>query len=291
MKVNFTKGLYGIKHRLQLIVGYFSRNRDFDLRFVDILSVILRPPCTSFALNRIESIFYGDEYLMVKLQNSSSVSVCLYWPKTMPIYNLYMVIAECMNKDDWHYYEIPETTVMPGDVVVDCGAAEGLFSLMVIKRAQQVILFEPLPLFVSSLKKTFHEMTNVVIVSKALGNTSGPAVLSTGTLNSSVGFHSSGVPIEMITLDQWMAESGLERIDYIKGDLEGFEMEVLQGAANTIRQYKPKIAFTTYHDGNNWREILAFCRSLVPDYTYCLKGISCAGPSVRPIMIHLWLDK
>lgn len=175
--------------------------------------------------------------------------------------------------------------------MVDCGAAEGLFSLMVIKRAQQVVLFEPLPLFVSSLKQTFDKMTNVIIVSKALGNISGHAVLSAGTLDSSVGFHSSGIPIEITTLDQWMAESGLERIDYIKGDLEGYEMEVLQGAANTILRHKPKIAFIVYHDGNDWREILAFCRSLVPDYTYFLKGISCTGPVVRPTMIHLWLDK
>lgn len=90
----------GIKRRLQFIAGYFSHSRDFELRFGDVLKGVLRRTCTRFALNKIESIFEGDEYMVVKLLDSSSVLEPLYWPKTLPLYSLYMVIAECLNKED-----------------------------------------------------------------------------------------------------------------------------------------------------------------------------------------------
>lgn len=77
-------------------------------------------------------------------------------------------------------------------------------------------------------------------------------------------------------------------MDLIKGDLESFELEVLHGDKETIKRYKPKIAFTVYHPRNDWKQILFFLRGLVPEYAYRIKGLSYNGKQARPVMIHLW---
>ena len=106
----------------------------------------------------ITSLVEKETYFIVHLLG---VPNPLFWPKEIPLYHLYMVITECFQQRDWHYYEVPETEISPGDVVLDCGAAEGLFSLRAIEKAGHVVLFEPSPAFVSSLRMTFADMPKV----------------------------------------------------------------------------------------------------------------------------------
>lgn len=53
-------------------------------------------------------------------------------------------------------------------------------------------------------------------------------------------------PTRAWRLDDWVAGSGLERIDLIKMDVEGAEIRVLQGAERTIREFSP-ILVTEYN--------------------------------------------
>ena len=274
-----------IQRRLNFIRGYLSPSRDFPIGIKELCAGLLCSTCQQLARPKIEFLREEGDFLVLKTFQLPKV---LYLPKTMPLYNLSMVIVENLYADDWHYYEVPETRVMPDDIVLDCGAAEGLFSLQAMERARQIIAFEPLPLWVACLNRTFAGTRNVRIVPKALGSNEKTGFLQQGVLNSSVGRNSTGIPVDIVSVDHWFSTAGLERIDYIKGDIEGFELEVLKGAKQIIRLYKPRIALTTYHDGNNWREILDFCRSLVPTYAWRVKGIRYSDCKARPIMIHLW---
>ena len=53
--------------------------------------------------------------------------------------------------------------------------------------------------------------------------------------------------IETITLDDFVKEQKLERVDFIKSDIEGFERYMLQGAQETLKNFAPKLALCTYH--------------------------------------------
>jgi len=172
------------------------------------------------------------------------------------------------------------------------GASEGIFSLRVLEQAGRVVVFEPLPLFVSSLKHTFAQSSKVIIVPHALGSTEGEAFLEGDSLYGRVieGTQSRrGLPVKVSTIDKWVKDTR-SKVDFIKGDLESSELEVLRGAKETIKRYKPKIAFTVYHPGNNWKQILSFLRGLVPEYAYRIKGLSYSGKQARPVMIHLWAN-
>ena len=53
--------------------------------------------------------------------------------------------------------------------------------------------------------------------------------------------------VETITLDDFVKENNLERVDFIKADIEGFERNMLMGAQETLKNFAPKLALCTYH--------------------------------------------
>jgi len=59
-------------------------------------------------------------------------------------------------------------------------------------------------------------------------------------------FHAD-VSVETITLDDFVKERKLERVDFIKSDIEGFERNMLQGAQETLKNFAPKLALCTCH--------------------------------------------
>ena len=273
--------------RLSLLRAAFSATRDFPVMWGDVFKDIVKSPCTKIGPGFIEKINKDGEYLCVKIR---SVPAELFWPKSLPVVDLYKVVTECFYEADSHFYEVPETRVSRNDVVLDCGAAEGIFSLSVLERAKQVIAFEPLPLFVKSMQKTFAQYSSKVSVQPyALSDVEGESFLNGTSLYGTVVNNPAedNIPIQTTTIDKWANRTGL-RVDFIKGDLESFEYKVLKGAVETIRRCKPKIALTVYHSGNNWREILRLCLDLVPGYAYRLKGISYNHLYARPVMLHLW---
>jgi len=279
----------GINRRIGLCLGYCDRGRDFNCSFADLLSKLFRRSCTILARYQILKIIDDGAYKLVYLR---SIKYPLYWPNNMPLRSLYMVITESLYKDDWHYYEAPETTVEPGDIVLDCGAAEGLFSLKIMDRAE-CITIEPSPAFIGCLKKTFVGNGNVRIVPCALGSQAGQACLTSGILDSIVtgakqNSPEGAVKVNVATIDRLVCDLGLTRVDYIKGDLESFELEVLKGAERTIREHMPKIAMTTYHPGNDWKEMRDYVLSLAPGYSWRVKGLSWSNEGPKPVMIHFW---
>ena len=281
----------GLSRRFDLYRAFFSQNRDFDCLFSDLLHKFFLTKCTKQAKSQILKIEDDDGYKRIHLRN---IKPPLYWPQEIPLYNLYMVISESLYQDDWHYYEVPETQVKHGDVVLDCGAAEGLFSLATLARAQRTIIIEPSPVFIGSLNKTFHTAKNVRIIPCALSSRIGQGYLSSGSLNSVLNdatqdtISEDAVIVDTTTIDQVVVDLGLTKVDYIKGDLESYELEVLKGAEQTIKKYRPKIAFTTYHNGNKWKDMRDFVLSIVPGYAWRVKGLSYLDKSPKPVMIHLW---
>ena len=60
--------------------------------------------------------------------------------------------------------------------------------------------------------------------------------------------------VEIITLDSYVAEHNV-KVGFIKVDIEGFEMEFLQGAKETICTQKPAMLISIYHDIEHFFEI------------------------------------
>jgi FkbM family methyltransferase len=51
--------------------------------------------------------------------------------------------------------------------------------------------------------------------------------------------------IKIITIDKFVEENNLERVDFIKADIEGAERDMLRGATNVLKTFAPKLAICT----------------------------------------------
>ena len=58
-----------------------------------------------------------------------------------------------------------------------------------------------------------------------------------GEINRAGSYHHQEVPVT--TIDLFVADEGLQRLDFIKMDVEGLEMRILKGGAQTIARHRP----------------------------------------------------
>ena len=72
--------------------------------------------------------------------------------------------------------------------------------------------------------------------------------------------------IQCQRIDDLVREFDLNRVDFIKMDVEGMEVQSLRGAAETIRKWKPRLAISAYHFHDDIYEIAKLIHSMCPDY-------------------------
>lgn len=141
-----------------------------------------------------------------------------------------------------------------GDVILDIGAHIGLQSVMMSKfagRTGRVFSFEPTPDTFSILKETIrlnHLTDQISLVNKAVSYEKGQTSFNSSTAgvsNSIVNYDPtskhSKITVDVISVDLFVKEAGLSKVDFIKIDAEGVEFDVLRGAGETIRKYHPKM--------------------------------------------------
>jgi FkbM family methyltransferase len=71
-------------------------------------------------------------------------------------------------------------------------------------------------------------------------------------------------------LDTLVEQGLVERVDFIKMDVEGSEIDALAGAVESIRRFRPKLAISLYHKKSDFRDIPLFIQSILPDYRFHL---------------------
>ncbi|MCB1019496.1 MAG: FkbM family methyltransferase [Acidobacteria bacterium] len=176
-------------------------------------------------------------------------------------------------------YAVGDAPVRQGDVVMDLGANVGFFSRRAFEAgASMVIAVEPSPLNIESLKRNFAEeiaAETFILVPKAVWNEPGTMMLKLydlSVLDSLVMEHrdeaaaSSEVPVELVTIDSIIEELALDRLDFIKMDIEGAEREALQGAPETLRRFRPRMAIAAENLPDDVEVVPSVVRSIVPDY-------------------------
>ena len=141
----------------------------------------------------------------------------------------------------------------PGDTVVDVGANIGEWTLQMadaVGPSGRVIAIEPIPRLVEAVRKSAlaNNMRQVEVVAAALSEIEGKAEFSVergNTGGSRLGPHPGGaeafdrITVRVMTLDALIAGVGVDRVDFIKVDVEGFELEVLLGARGTLARHRP----------------------------------------------------
>lgn len=134
----------------------------------------------------------------------------------------------------------------PGMTVLDIGANIGQYTLVASRRVGptgQVHAFEPSPHLAGRLKENLamNGITNVVVNEVAVSDAVGEAVLScpdpdnpgenTIVSAGADGRPTTSVPVKTTTIDTYLAERSVRRVDLVKIDIEGAELLALRGAS------------------------------------------------------------
>lgn len=172
--------------------------------------------------------------------------------------------------------------IQPGHVILDIGANVGLYSLLAsIKSGKQgkVIAFEPTAPTYELLQKNIqlNQCDNIITVKQALADKSKPVVMRkpiSADAKYQDAFHQikevdqgDEEAIFTITLDQYVEDFHLSRIDLMKIDIEGAEFLFFKGAEQTLRRWKPTLLFecNEHHCkafGNNVIDVLCFVKDI-----------------------------
>lgn len=140
-----------------------------------------------------------------------------------------------------------------GDVVLDVGTNIGdvlLHFARIVGPSGRVFGFEPDPASHARCVTNIglNDFTNVVLSPIALAHEEAERRLFTIDPHNKgcdrilpAGTSGESIPVRTTTLDQFAREKGLRRIDVIKADIEGFEMNFLRGAEETLRTLKPRL--------------------------------------------------
>lgn len=212
-----------------------------------------------------------------------------YRPYDMGIFSMEVddILAEyILERDLTDYYNVLGTEgayekgpvgLRAGDIVVDAGANMGIFSVLAAaKKVHRVYAFEPLKSICEILRRnvSLNNFDNtVVVVPSGLSDTTSTQPLYQSQDNiggSSLVFDQTGnsVPILCTTLDQWVNENRVPRVDFIKADIEGAERQLLVGARETIRRFKPRLAICTYHLPDDPQVLEQLIRDTCSDYRF-----------------------
>ena len=71
-----------------------------------------------------------------------------------------------------------------------------------------------------------------------------------------------------ISIDDFIKDKKIKKLDFIKMDVEGSELKVLQGAKNSLIKYKPKLAIASYHRYDDYYKIPKFLNELGIGYKF-----------------------
>lgn len=174
-------------------------------------------------------------------------------------------------------YEWEKVTVEENDIIMDCGANIGLFSAYAVNKGAQVYAFEPVDEIQELLKKNCcHYMDHINIVSLAISDSSETVMFSMqegvrggGRLSSfsrNTGKNDRKLKVQTISVDKYVEENHIPRVDFIKADIKGAERYMLAGAEKTIRRFLPKIAICTYHLEDDPTVLENLIKGYCPDY-------------------------
>ena len=179
-----------------------------------------------------------------------------------------------------------------GAQAIDVGANIGLTSLALSQFCSRVVGFEPVGRTFSYLERNIQGASNVIALHSAIGSAPGELrmqvvqdFLAGSFVADTYESHDDRQTVEVVpvkTLDGVFSELGLSRLDFVKVDVEGFELEVLEGGRQIISDLKP----LTYLEMNHWC-LNVFRRVSIPEFRERLLSIF---PYVYAINPDSWLD-
>ncbi|MDQ3936190.1 MAG: FkbM family methyltransferase [Actinomycetota bacterium] len=171
-----------------------------------------------------------------------------------------------------------------GDVAIDAGGCWGDTALWLAERVGpegRVYTFEFSPDSVEVLRRNLELnprlAERVVVVEEALWDRTGERLefAPAGQLTAVTrGGNGATRTVTTVTLDDFAEREGIERVGFLKMDVEGAEPNVLRGARRRLAEDSPKLAVAAYHADSDLAELPALVLDAQPGYRLYLDHFS-----------------
>lgn len=263
-------------------VNYYFRE-DFEDRLKDVTKHLDKDSRNTFkwlllrslAVNviKMKSIHFNYElenqqkFIDFRLKNSAPNEIAGY--KYIGRYNVHAFMDSTFTQEDKEFIKNKD--------IIDAGAFTGDTSIPIAKfTSKNIYAFEPYEESFEILKKNINSnhIKNIVPVQKSLGNNNGEMKLYLSgdnvqgiTNNPHARDYDKELKVEEVTLDTFVKENNLD-VGYITADVEGAEMELLEGAIETLKTQKPILCISIYHKVTDFFEIIPWIADLDLGYEF-----------------------
>jgi FkbM family methyltransferase len=152
-----------------------------------------------------------------------------------------------------------EKYIQPDSIVIECGCHIGTHTVKLASLSKLLYGFEPMPETYDILQKNINvnQLDNVILYKKGVSNKSGSTKYSwisdgnpggSGLCDNPMGkpnwieTTSKDIDVELVTIDSL----ALDKVDFMKIDVEGYETLAIEGAMNTIQKCRPVIVMEVW---------------------------------------------
>ncbi len=256
------QGVFSPREFPRLVLPTARRPRDLDQRFADYVNNETKKEISRF----------------VRTDGSIDVFGKAFFAPLGNYYEMISLLDEIVASDQYRARDL----LKEDSCVIDAGANIGTFSVLAANIAPRghVYAFEPSRGTLNVLKKNTSPYENVTCTLAGLGDAKREEniLVHETTTGGNVFMDSTLAPkdvpsgeahlekISITTIDSFVAEHAISRIDFIKIDTEGYEAKILQGARETIKKWKPIVAMSAYHNANDKKDLPELLGSICPDY-------------------------
>lgn len=177
------------------------------------------------------------------------------------------------------YYDIQKRIKSSKPVIFDVGANQGqtVVKLKKIFPSSSIHAFEPSPGTFSKLKDNTAGLENAFLWNYGVGSSEGKLNLNENQCDDMSSFLELGekgwgkvekqVSVDVVTLDRFLEKHQIETIDLLKIDTQGFELEVLKGALQTLQSNQVRLLYfevnfaPIYKGLPSFTEVIDYCTS------------------------------
>jgi len=168
-------------------------------------------------------------------------------------------------------------TLGPDEVFVDCGAYDGDTIREVLQRRgdsfSRIVSFEPEPTNFSTVQQYLASLptatsSRISLLPYALSSSRGQVRFSPGEQSSAISADGE-IVVETAPIDDFLRDL---TPTYIKMDIEGAEVDALEGARRSIARHRPILAICLYHRQSDLWRIPLLIDSIYSGYRYFLRS-------------------
>lgn len=190
-----------------------------------------------------------------------------------------------------HFYKVKRD-----DIVIDAGANCGHLSIFFSKLVGEkgkIFAFEPDKFNIERIAKNskLNEdlKDNIIIEDLLLWNKNELIdFYEAGTVGSSAVWipdNQHMVKKQAVTIDNWVKSNAIQKLNFIKMDIEGAEIEALEGCIETIKNLKPNFAIASYHIVNGEQTYLKL-EQFFKEIGYPFKTVKFRGTEIITFAGH-----